>query len=94
MGRHLVESQTTIYKMIKFLHLISNDIGPATTDNFYVFSMDNLNSHKKNSCYSLTTQGVIYQVLYWVVDGSIEFVFNTIQTLLLWSCLRFIVERI
>ena len=79
-----LEGGTTIYKMMEFLHLILNDIGPATAENFYVFTMDNLNSHKNPAVIALIHaygHGVVYRAPYWAVDGSIEFVFNTIQTL-------------
>ena len=75
---------TTINKMLEFIHSILNDIGPATPENFYVFTMDNLNSHKNIAVIALIHvygHGVVYRAPYWAVDGSIEFVFNTIQTL-------------
>ena len=75
---------TTIFKMLEFMHVILQDIGHANDQNFVVFTMDNLNSHKNPAVIALIHaygHGVVFRAPYWAVDGSIEFVFNTIQTL-------------
>ena len=41
-----LEGGTTVNKMLGFVNLILQDIGPAVGNRFYVFTMDNLNSHK------------------------------------------------
>ena len=79
-----IEGGTTVFKMLEFIHQILEDIGPANENNFFVFTMDNLNSHKNPAVIALIHvygQGVVFRAPYWAVDGSIEFVFNTIQTL-------------
>ena len=79
-----IEGGTTVGKMMEFIHHILEDIGPANELNFFVFTMDNLNSHKNAAVIALIHvygHGVIYRAPYWAVDGSIEFVFNTVQTL-------------
>jgi hypothetical protein len=76
---------TTIVRVYDFVQDILNDIGMATPNNFYVFTMDNLNSHRNVAVITLIHtygHGVVFRAPYWAVDGSIEFVFNTIQTLL------------
>ena len=75
---------TTIDKFLRFVQDILDSIGEATDDNFYVFTMDNLNTHKNAAIIALIHlygHGVVYRAPYWAVDGPIEFVFNTIQTL-------------
>ena len=79
-----IEGGTTVFKMLEFIHQILEDIGPANENNFFVFTMDNLNSHKNPAVIALIHvygRGVVFRAPYWAVDGSIEFVFNTIQTL-------------
>ena len=80
-----LEGGTTVNKMLEFVRTILQDIGQGTPNNFYVFTMDNLNSHKNAAVIALIHlcgHGVVYRAPYWPVDGAIEFVFNTIQTLI------------
>ena len=80
-----MEGGTTIERMVDFIQMILNDIGHATADNFYVFTMDNLSSHKNMTVVALIHlhgHGVIYHAPYWAVDAPIEYVFNTLQGLL------------
>ena len=47
--------------------------------------MDNLNSHKNDGVIALIHlygHGVVYRAPYWPVDGAIEFIFNTLQSLM------------
>ena len=47
--------------------------------------MDNLNAHKNPAILALIHlygHGVVFRAPYWPVDGPIEFIFNTIQTLI------------
>jgi hypothetical protein len=79
------EGGTTIIRMYDFVQGILNDIGRAGPNNFYVFTMDNLSSHKSAAVQTLIRtygHGVVYRAPYWAVDGSIEYVFNSLQTLL------------
>jgi transposase len=65
--------------------MVLEDIGPAVPDNFYVFTMDNLNAHKNEAVIALIHaygHGVVYRAPYWAVDAAIEYVFNTLQALL------------
>ena len=75
---------TTVSKMLHFVRSILQDIGPATQNNFYVFTMDNLNSHRNVAVVALIHlygHGVVFRAPYWAVDGAIEFIFNTLQSL-------------
>ena len=67
------------------METILESIGYATEDNFYVFTMDNLNTHRNIAVIALIHlfgHGVVFRAPYWAVDGPIEFIFNTIQTLI------------
>ena len=79
------EGGTTITRMLDFVRQILNDIGPAGQNNFHCFTMDNLSSHRNDAVVALIQafgHGVVYRAPYWNVDGSIEYVFNTLQCLL------------
>ena len=79
-----LDGGTTVHRMLNFVQVILNDIGHANEQNFFVFTMDNLNSHKNEAVIALIHlygHGVVYRAPYWPVDGAIEFIFNTIQTL-------------
>ena len=80
-----LEGGTTVHRMMDFVHQILEDIGPATEENFYVFTMDNLNSHTNVGVVALIHaygHGVVFRAPYYAVDGPIEYVFNTLQALL------------
>ena len=80
-----LEGGTTVDKMLEFVDNILEDIGHANEENFFVFTMDNLNSHKNVGVIALIHlygHGVVYRAPYWPVDGAIEFIFNTIQSLM------------
>ena len=79
------EGGTTIVRVFNFVQEILNDIGMGTADNWYVFTMDNLNSHKNAAVVALIHghgHGVVYRAPYYAVDGAIEYFFNTLQTML------------
>ncbi len=79
------EGGTTIVRVHDFIQGILNDIGMGTPDNWYVFTMDNLNSHHNAAVVALIQahgHGVVYRAPYYAVDGAIEFFFNTLQTML------------
>ncbi len=76
---------TTIMRVYDFVQGVLNSIGRARPGNFYIFTMDNLSSHKNPAVLALIRtygHGVVFRAPYWAVDGSIEFVFNTVQTLM------------
>lgn len=80
-----LDGGTTVAKMLQFIQMVLEDIGPAVPDNFYVFTMDNLNAHKNEAVIALIHaygHGVVYRAPYWAVDAAIEYVFNTLQALL------------
>ena len=69
---------------MEFIHQILNDIGPATPGNWYCFTMDNLNAHRNDGVVALIHafgHGIVYRAPYYPIDGPIEFVFNTLQSM-------------
>ena len=80
-----LEGGTTVNRMLEFVRLILQDIGHAGNGIFYVFTMDNLNSHKNIAVIALIHlygHGVVFRAPYWAVDAPIEYIFNTIQSLI------------
>ena len=80
-----LEGGNTIHRFMNFMETILESIGYATEENFYVFTMDNLNTHRNIAVIALIHlfgHGVVFRAPYWAVDGPIEFIFNTIQTLI------------
>ena len=76
---------TTVNRMLTVVRRILDDIGPAMPGRFYVFTMDNLTSHHNPAVIALIQNaghGVVFRAPYWPVDGAIEYVFNSLQTLL------------
>ena len=76
---------TTVNRMLNMVRTILNDIGPAVHGRFYVFTMDNLNSHRNPAVIAAihnAGHGVVYRAPYWAVDGAIEYVFNSLLTLI------------
>ena len=80
-----LDGGTTVTRFLEFVQEILDAIGPATNDSFFVFTMDNLNSHRNHAVIALIHlygHGVVFHAPYWPVDGPIEFIFNTVQTLI------------
>ena len=80
-----LDGGTTVTRFLEFVQEILDAIGPATNDSFFVFTMDNLNAHRNPAILALIHlygHGVVFRAPYWPVDGPIEFIFNTIQTLI------------
>ena len=64
---------------------ILEDIGPATQENWYCFTMDNLNSHTNvGFVVMIHAYGhcVVFRAPYYAVDGPIEYILNSLQTLI------------
>ena len=80
-----LEGGTTVEVMYEFFYEILEDIGVATPENWFCFTMDNLNAHKNEGVIALIHaygHGVSFRAPYYPVDGSIEFIFNTLQVLI------------
>ena len=84
-----LDGGTTVHNMLEFIQVISDAVGHANEQNFYVFIKDNLHSHKNEAIIALIHlygHAVDDPVPCWPVDDAIKFVFDTIQTSLVHRC--------
>ena len=76
---------TTIDRVLEFLNVVIGDIGQGTPQRRYCFLMDNLAAHH-NAAVAALIHGhghrLVFRAPYYAVDGPIEYVFNTIQSIL------------
>jgi hypothetical protein len=73
---------TTIVRFIAFIARILQDIGPGTPQNFHVFTMDNLNTHRNllvQQMIHAAGHRCVFRAPYYPVDSPIEHLFNSIQ---------------
>ena len=76
------EGGTTIARFISFIRRVLQSIGQGTPNNFYVFTMDNLNSHRNvlvQQAIHLAGHRCVFRAPYYPVDSPIEHIFNSIQ---------------
>ena len=76
---------TTLQRFYDFIEMIVNDLNDRFPGRTFTFTMDNLNVHKNPLVIGLILNGghqVVFRAPYWAVDGAIEYVFNSIHTLL------------
>lgn len=84
-NRMWLDGGTTTERVVNFVHDILQDIGPARPGNFFIFTWDNLNSHKSEAVVALINaygHGVTYRAPYYACDGAIEYFFNSLQSML------------
>jgi len=77
------EGGTIIDRFHDFIMRILDDLDRDFPGRSFVFTMDNLNSHKNPIILNvIVSRGHRYafRAPYWPVDGAVEYVFNTIQT--------------
>ena len=80
-----LQGGTTTQKVMQFVSMILNDIGVGTPQRRYTFTMDNLSAHHNVGVAALIYgfgHRLAFRAPYYPTDGPIEYVFNTIQTLL------------
>jgi hypothetical protein len=78
-----IEGGTTIERFYGFIDHILDDLDQNHTGRLFVFTMDNLSTHKNPLVMnqSLNTgHRYVFRACYWPVDGAVEYVFNTIQS--------------
>ena len=76
---------TTLYRFASFLDEVMNDLAVRYPGRVFCFVMDNLNTHKHPHIVAMIQNRghrVVYRAPYWAVDGAIEYVFNTLHSLL------------
>ena len=74
---------TTITRFHDFIVRILDDLAANHPGRSFVFTMDNLNSHKNPMILNLihvAGHRYAFRAPYWPVDGAVEYVFNTIQS--------------
>ena len=73
---------TTIERFFDFIDHILDDLAQNHPGGSFVFTMDNLNSHKNPLILNgLLNSGhrYVFRAPYWPFDGAVEYVFNSIQ---------------
>ncbi|KAL7524042.1 hypothetical protein ACHAXR_001378, partial [Thalassiosira sp. AJA248-18] len=74
---------TTIIRFYDFIRRILDDLAANHPGRLFVFTMDNLNSHKNPLILNMIHNAghrYVFRAPYWPVDGAVEYVFNTVQT--------------
>jgi len=77
---------TTLVIYYRFICRVCDDLDQNFPGRSFCFTMDNLNSHKNPIILTeIVRRGhkYIFRAPYWAVDGAVEYVFNTMHTLLL-----------
>ena len=77
---------TTVEVFLEFMTTIVDNLGNRYPNQSFCFTMDNLNVHKNPAVVNLILNAghwLVFWVLYYAVDGAIEYAFNTIHTGLL-----------
>lgn len=80
------EGGTDLYRVYVFFERIINQLAVERPNRSFCFTMDNLNTHHHPMILDLITSNghkYLFRAPYWSVDGPMEYVFNTIHTLLL-----------
>ena len=78
-----MDGGTTIERFYNFINHLLDDLAQNHPGRSFVFTMDNLSSHKKTLILNaLLNSGhrYVFRAPYWPVDGAVEYVFNTIQS--------------
>jgi len=83
--QQFTEGGTDLWRFYCFMSDLIDDLDIHFPNRSFIFTMDNLNIHKHQLILHLIyTRGhrVVFRAPYWSCDGAIEYVFNTIHTLL------------
>ena len=77
------EGGTTLWRFYEFMHGFIEWLAGNRPGHSFCFTIDNMNIRKHPSILNLigdNAHKVVFRALYWLCDGAIEYVFNTIQT--------------
>ena len=77
---------TTVDLFVAFMVRILDDLDERHPGRSFCFTMDNLTVHRNAGVVNeVINRGhrLVYRAPYWCVDGAIEYVFNTVHTILL-----------
>ena len=78
-----MDGGTTITKFDDFIGMIIDDLAARFPGRRFVFTMDNLNSHKNPMILNMIHNAghvYVFRAPYWPTDGAVGYVFNTVQT--------------
>jgi transposase len=78
-----MDGGTTIMRFHTFIERILDDLDQRFPNRSFVFTMDNLSSHKNPLILNAILNAghrYVFRAPYWPVDGAVEYVFNAIQT--------------
>ena len=78
-----MDGGTTIERFYDFIDHLLDDLAQNHPGRSFVFTMDNLSSHKKTLILNaLLNSGhrYVFRAPYWPVNGAVEYVFNTVQS--------------
>jgi len=73
----------TIIRFYDFTKKIIDDLDANFPGRSFLFTMDNLNSHKNPIILNMIHNAgdrYVFRAPYWPVDGAVEYVFNIVQT--------------
>ena len=76
---------TTIYRYHQFITNLLDELDVMFPGRSFCFTKDNLNTHKNPHIINLIEERghlVVFRAPYWAVDGAIEYVFNTVHSLI------------
>ena len=83
--RCYTEGNTDLWRFYHFINDLCNWLAVHCPGRQFLFTMDNLNLHRhpivQNSIHA-SGHCIVFRAPYWSCDGVIEYVFNTIQTML------------
>ena len=80
------EGGTNLFRMYTFIERIIDQLAIDWPGSSFCFTMDNLNVHHSPVLLQMIAgrgHRYLFRAPYWSVDGPMEYIFNTIDTLLL-----------
>ena len=83
--QQFIDGGTDLYRFYSFMEDLIDFLVNNYPNRSFLFTMDNLNLHKHPIVLNLIADAghrVVFRAPYWSCDGSIEYVFNTIHTIL------------
>ena len=81
--RCFVEGGTDLFRFYNFLLELFDWLAEHRPERLFLLTMDNMNIHRHPAVLNLVAERghrVVFRAPYWSCDGSIKYVFNTLQT--------------
>ena len=76
---------TTVDRLLNFLRRVIDDLAQVAPNRSFCFTMDNLSTHRSPLISNLIFahgHRLVFRAPYYPIDGAIEYVFNTVQSML------------